>query len=297
MRDYSGQERSIIASAIASGSPIPAEGWSPILGFRARVAVLWDELQNLTADTDTNPLIVEAMNGAQQKYFKDFISLSDQMKKISDAGGKYPMNAAGWVDATTPQIGSLLNVLYAAAKASEALAGDAADHSLRELLATIALLVLGVAIVAVSLRTVIARVTRPLTRTSRPFWSSWRTTALSMCPIRTKTTRSARSPRRLVSSKTMELPRSAWGRSRRRRRGGLRPTASRRWPRWPKSSRRRWAVSFRRRSPATSPSVSRSRARPALSSMSGPELRPCARMSRRRWEILSRCLARSPTAT
>ena len=162
LRDYSGQERSIIASAIASGSAIPAEGWAALLGHRARVAVLWDQLRNLTADPATDPAIIAAMNGAQEKYFKDFVSLSNDMKKISDAGGKYPMDAAGWVDATTPQIGALLNVLYAASKASEALANEGADRSFRYLLIIAPLLALSILIAALSLWVVVARVTQPL---------------------------------------------------------------------------------------------------------------------------------------
>ena len=84
------------------------------------------------------------------------------MKKISDAGGKYPISAAQWVDTTTPQIGSMIDVLYSAAKASETFVEQVADRSLRELLMIIALLVINTAIAATSLWTVIARVTRPL---------------------------------------------------------------------------------------------------------------------------------------
>ncbi|HEY4723325.1 MAG TPA: hypothetical protein VII92_15830, partial [Anaerolineae bacterium] len=166
LRDYSGQERAIVASAIASGSAIPAEGWAAIVGHRARVAVLWDQLLNLTVDAGTDPAIIEAMRGAQQKYFQDFLSLSNGMKKLSDAGDKYPTNAAQWVDTTNPQIGALLEVLYAAAKVGETSAGQTANRSLRELFFTIGLLVFGLAISAVSIWTVIVRVTRPLSTIS-----------------------------------------------------------------------------------------------------------------------------------
>lgn len=161
LRDYSGQERAIVAAAIASGSAIPADGWAAIGGHRARVAVLWEQLQNLTADAGTNPAIVAAMGSAQQKYFKDFLSLSNEMKKISDAGGKYPMTAPQWVLTTNPQIGALLEVLYAASKTSETLAGEAANRALRVLAMIAALMVLVLAIAAASLSLVIARVTRP----------------------------------------------------------------------------------------------------------------------------------------
>jgi methyl-accepting chemotaxis protein len=168
LRDYSGRERAIVASAIASGTAIPAAEWAAIVGHRARVAVLWDQLQNLTADPSTNPAIITAMQGAKEKYFNDFLALSDQMKKVSDAGGKYPISAAQWVDTTTPQIGSLLNVLYAASKVSETVAGANADGSLRALLAAIVLLAVGIAIAAMSLWVLVARVVRPLHALIRP---------------------------------------------------------------------------------------------------------------------------------
>ena len=137
MRDYAGQQRSMISSSIVSGSAIPAENWAAIAANRARIDLLWDQLQNLVADADTSPAIIEAMRGAQQKYFKDFISLGNEMKKIGEAGGKYPISADQWVDTTTPQIGSLLDVLHAAAKTSEKYAGEAASNSLRELLTVV----------------------------------------------------------------------------------------------------------------------------------------------------------------
>ena len=165
LRDYSGQERAIVAAAITSGTAISAENWTTVVGLRARVAVLWDHLQNLTVDAD--PAILAAMRDAQQKYFQDFLSLSNEMKKVSDAGGKYPLTTAHWVETTTPQIGALLNVLYAASKASESAASDAADRSLRALSTAAALMALALAIAAISMWIVVFRVTRPLTAMSK----------------------------------------------------------------------------------------------------------------------------------
>jgi methyl-accepting chemotaxis protein len=164
MRDYSGQERSIISSAIASGGSIPAEGLTAIAAHRARVAVLWGQLQNLTAETDINPAIREAVQSAQRGYFDEFLSLADNMRKVSDAGGKYPMTAAQWVDATTPQIGTLLNVLYAAGKASDEVANKAVDQGTRGLLIGLGLMAIGVTSVFISIWIVSSRVANPLAK-------------------------------------------------------------------------------------------------------------------------------------
>jgi methyl-accepting chemotaxis protein len=161
MRDYSGQERSHIAQAIAAGAPVPAERLAEIAGFRARVDVLWQQLENLAAGDGTHPAIRDAMAAAREQYLNGFLRLADEMRKASDGGAKYSMDANRWVDATTPQIGALLGVMYAAGTASEAHTGQVIGGALQQLIISVILLVAGIAAAAFALLTV-QRVTRPL---------------------------------------------------------------------------------------------------------------------------------------
>jgi methyl-accepting chemotaxis protein len=163
MRDMSGAERSIIASAIASGAAIPADGVTNATAFRARVFVLWDQLRNLTLDASTDPAILAAMQIAQQKYFKEFLGLADELRKLSATGAKYPMTAAQWVDTSTPLIGSLLEVMYAAGRASEGYTAARLNDEVRNLATMLVLLALCIAIASLSLWAVVRIVTRPLT--------------------------------------------------------------------------------------------------------------------------------------
>jgi len=144
MREYSGLERSIVASAIAAGTRIPEGELPAIAAHRTRVALLWEQLQNLTAGPDTHPAVIGAMRAAEKKYFKDFLSLSDQMRRVSDVGGSYPLAAAQWVEITNPQLGALLAVLDAASTASEALTDGIIQRSVRALEITGAMLILSV---------------------------------------------------------------------------------------------------------------------------------------------------------
>ena len=162
LRDLSGQERATIAAVIASDSDLSPDVWATIMGYRARIDVLWDELQNLTVEANTAPAILGAMSQARQGYFQDFLSLANSMKKLSDSGREYTITAAQWVKTTTPQIGAFLDVLHAASAASEAWSRDTATRSLQNLLWISALLVFGVAVAAASLWIVVMRVTRPL---------------------------------------------------------------------------------------------------------------------------------------
>jgi methyl-accepting chemotaxis protein len=165
MREYSGIERSNVASAIAAGTAIPADRLTVNAGLRAQVNALFAMLQNLTQDADTNPAIVQAMRGAQDQYHKGFLNLSDEMRKAGE-GGKYPLTPAQWVDTTNPQIDSLLAVMHAAAIASEARTTAAMVQSYNEVVVELSLLGGGVLMVLLSVLGVIAQVTRPLSRLS-----------------------------------------------------------------------------------------------------------------------------------
>src|SRR5215813_4953463 len=167
MRDIAGLERSNIAQSISAGIPISADKMTANAAFRAQVDAMWNQLQHLTLDDDTHPAIRTAMASAREHYFKNFRALADDMNKASDAGGTYTMETLQWVNTTTPQLGTLLEVMYAASKASEQVTASALERSLRNLLIMIGLLVLVIAIALACLWIVSARITRPLVELSK----------------------------------------------------------------------------------------------------------------------------------
>jgi len=166
MRDWSGKERSNVASSIAAGAALTPDMILANAQFRARVDMLWEQLQHLTQDSGTHPAIKDAMRTAQDQYFKGFRGRSDDMRKIGADGAKYPMTASQYVDESTPQIGALLEVLQAARVASEARATAIIDGAFWELMVAAALLTAGLVIAIGSMLAVIMRVTRPLTTLS-----------------------------------------------------------------------------------------------------------------------------------
>jgi methyl-accepting chemotaxis protein len=167
MRDIAGLERSNIAQSISAGTPIAADKVVANAAYRAQVDAMWSQLRHLTLDADTHPAIRTAMAIAREHYFRDFRALADEMKKASDAGGKYTMATLQWVDTTTPQLGKLLEIMYAASQASEQVTASALEHSLRNLLIMATALVLVIAIVLACLWVVSARITQPLLRLSK----------------------------------------------------------------------------------------------------------------------------------
>src|SRR6266403_157200 len=166
MRDWAGKERSNVASSIAAGAALTPDMILANAQYRARVDMLWEQLQHLTYDPDTHPAIKEAMVTAREQYFKGFRGRADEMRKIGADGAKYPMTTPQFVDESTPQLGTLLEVMQAAGVASEAHATATIDRAFWELMIAAALLTAGLAIAIGSMLTVIMRVTRPLTTLS-----------------------------------------------------------------------------------------------------------------------------------
>jgi methyl-accepting chemotaxis protein len=162
MRGHAGRERAIITAAIAGETVIPANGLTAITVNRAGVDLLWQQLQNLTQDADTHPAIKAAMRNAREKYFKDFRSLSDEMRKAGASGAQYPMTSQQWVEKADPQIDSLLEVLYAARTASEDAANAAIERASQEVALAFGLMALGIFIAIGGMWLVSSRVTQPL---------------------------------------------------------------------------------------------------------------------------------------
>ena len=162
MRDISGMERSNISSAIAAGQPIAADKLAANAGIRAQVDVLWQQVENLTADPATSPAIKQAMAAAKEQYFDGFRKYADSIKKLSDEGAKYGVTSTQYVETTTPQLGSLLGVMYASGKASEAYTEAMRAAALTSLIVAVAMIGLALMIAVAVAMIIVRRVTRPL---------------------------------------------------------------------------------------------------------------------------------------
>lgn len=163
MRDYSGRERSNISQAIASGQPVPAALLVQNTAHRARVELLWQQLENLTRDKATHPAIRQAMDSARDQYFSAFLRLNDDLKQRGDDGGKYGTTPSDYVAVTTPQIGALLNVMYAAGTASEGYADQRAADARMTFVIMASLAVFGLLTSIGTVVVITRRVAMPLT--------------------------------------------------------------------------------------------------------------------------------------
>jgi methyl-accepting chemotaxis protein len=166
MRDFAGRERSFIAQSIAGAAALTPAMVAANAQYRARVDMLWEQLQHITLDTATPRAIGEAMDTAKAQYFTAFRSRADEMRKVGDSAATYPMTAQQYVEESTPQIGALLEVMNAASEASEAHTAATIDSAFQELMIALVLLVSGLALAVGCIRAVVVRVTRPLSALS-----------------------------------------------------------------------------------------------------------------------------------
>jgi methyl-accepting chemotaxis protein len=162
MRAVAGVERANIAQSIASGVPMSAAVLAANRALRAQVDILWQQLANVSSGDDVDPAILQARAAAQEAYFSDFARLADEMGKASAAGGHYSVSADQWVDATTPKIGALLNIMHAANAASESYTATLKQSSLQAFLISLALLIAALVAIGASATIVLKRVTLPL---------------------------------------------------------------------------------------------------------------------------------------
>jgi methyl-accepting chemotaxis protein len=165
LREISGLERAVVASAIAGNKPVSPEGLQLITGYRAQVALAWRLMLDLTAAAD--PAIREALSGAKERYFGGFEPLSDKMRKAGLDGAPYPMTAKEWVATTNPQIDSLLNIMYAAGKVSQEVTVQRRTEALRSAMLNGVGILVGLLVTAFSVVLVNRRVTAPLGRIAR----------------------------------------------------------------------------------------------------------------------------------
>jgi methyl-accepting chemotaxis protein len=118
MRDTAGQERATIAQALSAKAPISPANLTKIDSIRAQVSLMW-RLLEANLKNDEHESVRKGVESAKGGYFAKFQPLADQMRKASMEGGQYSMTLAQWVDATTPLLATVLDVMEGASAASE----------------------------------------------------------------------------------------------------------------------------------------------------------------------------------
>ncbi len=161
LHDIAGLERSHVAQSISAKSAIPADKLGEIGQIRAQVDLMWRLLEN-DLKPDDHPAITSGARRAREGYFAAFQPLAEQVRRLSAEGTAYPMTAAQWVSATTPQLYTLLELMNGAGEASEARIAAQTNAAFRSLVVSLTLLALAVLAILVATALVSRAVVRPL---------------------------------------------------------------------------------------------------------------------------------------
>ena len=161
LRDIAGFERSHVAQSIAAKSPIPSDKLSAIGEVRTQLALLRKMLA-VNLKTSDHPSVTKGVKLAEEGYYGKFQPLADQMRKLSSEGAPYPMSLQQWVDTTTPQLFTLLEIMYGAGEASEAHTASLESAAVRGMFLNIGLLLLGLGVGAAAIWMAVRSIARPL---------------------------------------------------------------------------------------------------------------------------------------
>ena len=110
LREIAGLERSVIASAIATGKQIPPEDIRQIENGRAQIQFGWHLLRELTLFEEDSVPIKRAIAEAEQKYFGTFQPLINQMRKLNEEHTAHTISLSEWIAQTNPYIDFFLKI-------------------------------------------------------------------------------------------------------------------------------------------------------------------------------------------
>jgi methyl-accepting chemotaxis protein len=167
MRDTAGQERATIAQALSAKAAIPPANLTKIDAIRSQVSLMWRLLQG-NLKNDEHESVKKGVESAASGYFAKFQPLADQMRKVSMDGGQYPMTLAQWVDATTPLLATVLDVMEGASAASELHTANLIRSGWNSVVLNVALLVVCGLLFVGSIMFSVLTIVRPLRALTQP---------------------------------------------------------------------------------------------------------------------------------
>ena len=167
MRDTAGRERATISQALSAKTTIPPENLANIKSIRAQVGLMWRLLQGSLNDHE-HAVLAKGVQSAKNGYFAKFQPLAEQMQKASMEGGNYPMPLSQWVDASTPLLATILDVMHGASEASESHAASLKRAAWHTLVLSVGLLLTTVLLFVGATAFCVWTVARPLRALTKP---------------------------------------------------------------------------------------------------------------------------------
>ncbi len=161
-----GMESSRLAAAIGDDGPLSATATAEIQMLRGESSAIRRALSYEVGLAD-DTIVRDAVTQMERHFFETFRPVQDRVFEARAGGGPSPVALADYVTASGPALESIVTLMNATAARTSAAVGAEAAHSRGVMLAHAGLAVVGMAIGALTLFMLRARLLRPLHEVQR----------------------------------------------------------------------------------------------------------------------------------
>ncbi|MCK5623997.1 MAG: methyl-accepting chemotaxis protein, partial [Alphaproteobacteria bacterium] len=161
MADYAGRERTMLAEYIADDMPLPPGRLQQIYGYRGRVDMAWETLRTGAA-TLGDAATDQAIETANAQFIEAFGKTREAVLRAGVSARQYPVDAAGWFDASTAGIATIESIEHSIAAVNGRHTSEMAGEALSRLVLLVVLLGFGLATAVASFFIVARLVVGPL---------------------------------------------------------------------------------------------------------------------------------------
>jgi len=167
LRMDAGRERGFVQSAIIANVPPTPASLEELAELKGRVMSHWNAIQAMSRRSTMPAAVKQAVARADDAYFVRQMALRQGMLRELSAGRKVAMTGEQWVEGSNPGLAAILDISATALKLCGARAMELAQEGRDALRTAIALMLLSLALAAISVWAIARRVIRPLVAITR----------------------------------------------------------------------------------------------------------------------------------
>ena len=158
-----GGDASVVVSNTLGGRPLPPSAMNDYIANVSKMDTAWASLRDMAAGMPLPPRFTQAIDKAEQDYFKsDYIKLRDSALKALIAGQPPGVTVEQWSPMSVSKLAALLGVANAALDVAKDYTEAQRASALHSLIVQLVLIAAAAALVCVMMWTVSSRVSKPL---------------------------------------------------------------------------------------------------------------------------------------
>jgi methyl-accepting chemotaxis protein len=160
--EYAGRERALIGAMINRGATLDTATLATLAEYRGRLEQSWAAVEAYEKRDFANPAVFPAITAARAEFFGTFETLRKAVYSASAERLAYPVSGDEWIAAATKAIDSLLALSTEIGTAAGGYAEQVETESTEMLAASVAILLLALALGGFALWMVVTRITHPI---------------------------------------------------------------------------------------------------------------------------------------